>query len=249
MLRRAVRLQQLLSAAAQEAALAERLASSSLAGPSSLASLFLGPQGVRAFSRVTVSNPGIGGFALHGLRGLRASPRVPGQLATRLRRAFTSSGEKRNAPKFENYVPKGLGGRQAPKRETPGEGEGSEGAGPTGSRNNMLGLILFAFILYNFIPSGNNATEISFQEFKAKLLATGTVARLEVVNGDVVRVYQKHEEGTPEQPAKFFFRIGSVDSFERRMDKAQQELGTPTMDFVPVRCVHWRVVCCPRLLM
>ena len=37
--------------------------------------------------------------------------------------------------------------------------------------------------------------------------------------------------------AKYYFTIGSIESFERKLEIAQRELGISTQDFVPVQYV------------
>mmetsp|Transcript_27322 Transcript_27322/g.50369 ORF Transcript_27322/g.50369 Transcript_27322/m.50369 type:complete len:692 (-) Transcript_27322:280-2355(-) len=89
-------------------------------------------------------------------------------------------------------------------------------------------------------------TEISFQEFKTKLLSQGVVTRLEVINNKIVRVYIRPDVTSPEfvtaaNPQtlpgifKYYFVVGSVDSFERKLDETQRDLGIPTSDFVSVK--------------
>jgi hypothetical protein len=62
--------------------------------------------------------------------------------------------------------------------------------------------------------SGPQAQEISFQQFKTDLLKKELVARLEVANGDMVKVFIKQETGlegaAPEQAGnyKYYFLIG-----------------------------------------
>ena len=96
--------------------------------------------------------------------------------------------------------------------------------------------------------------EISFQQFRNQLLAKGVVEKLEVSNKAVVKVYLKSSptagsfdsemqggRGSPSpapplsaqpQAAKYFFNVGSVDSFERNMEEAQEALGISLGDEV-----------------
>lgn len=60
--------------------------------------------------------------------------------------------------------------------------------------------------------------------------------RLMVINNNHVRVILRPEAGsmmTP-SPGGYFFSIGSVDSFERKLEKAQDELGIPQNQRIPV---------------
>lgn len=92
--------------------------------------------------------------------------------------------------------------------------------------------------------------EVSFQYFRNELLARGLVEKLEVLNKNVVRVYVRtgaaaagggqgdlqtplpssgssSGSGSAEESTvyKFYFNIGSIDSFERKMEEAQEAFG------------------------
>ena len=90
--------------------------------------------------------------------------------------------------------------------------------------------------------------EVSFQHFRNELLARGLVEKLEVLNKNVVRVYVRTgatagggsqgdlQTGLPSSSSssssaedssvyKYFFNIGSIDSFERKMEEAQEAFG------------------------
>ncbi|KAK8918326.1 hypothetical protein KSP39_PZI021776 [Platanthera zijinensis] len=99
--------------------------------------------------------------------------------------------------------------------------------------------------------------QISFQEFKNKLLEPGLVDRIVVSNKSVAKVYVKNstnnisqtrddefQGATTEIPArrsgsyyKYFFNIGSVESFEEKLEEAQESLGIDPHDYVPVTYV------------
>ncbi|XP_014494439.1 ATP-dependent zinc metalloprotease FTSH 10, mitochondrial isoform X3 [Vigna radiata var. radiata] len=91
--------------------------------------------------------------------------------------------------------------------------------------------------------------EISFQEFKNKLLEPGLVDHIAVSNKSVAKVYlrnsprnQTDSEGVQgtlpakeyEGQYKYYFNIGSVESFEEKLQDAQEDLGIDPHDFVPV---------------
>ncbi|KAK3034274.1 hypothetical protein RJ639_032209, partial [Escallonia herrerae] len=98
-----------------------------------------------------------------------------------------------------------------------------------------------------------NAT-ISFQEFKNKLLEPGLVDHIVVTNKTVAKVYVKSSpsntnqtndeiiqgpmDGTPAKgngsQYKYYFNIGSIDSFEEKLDGAQQALGIDPHNYIPV---------------
>nr|WML55879.1 FtsH1 [Ipomoea batatas] len=97
---------------------------------------------------------------------------------------------------------------------------------------------------------------ISFQEFKTKLLEAGLVDHIVVSNKTTAKVYvrgspringgdgafEEVEEvavsSTPAQENKskyeFYFNIGSVESFEEKLEEAQKALGVDPHDFVPI---------------
>ncbi|CAK39542.1 hypothetical protein CBS63078_1912 [Aspergillus niger] len=103
------------------------------------------------------------------------------------------------------------------------------------------GLIVSYYIYRSFYPS-ENSSDITWQEFRANFLDRGLVERLTVINNTRVRV-ELHRDAVaqvyPESPAAhpgfyYYFTIGSVDGFERKLEEAQQELGVPSAERIPV---------------
>ncbi|XP_016490395.2 ATP-dependent zinc metalloprotease FTSH 8, mitochondrial [Nicotiana tabacum] len=100
--------------------------------------------------------------------------------------------------------------------------------------------------------------EISFQEFKNKLLEPGLVDRIVVANKDVARVYVRSsspgnnqtDDDTVQGPTsgtngnrnisnhKYSFNIGSVESFEQKLKEAQEAWGIDSNNFVSVVYVN-----------
>ncbi|THW36038.1 ATP-dependent metallopeptidase Hfl [Aureobasidium pullulans] len=118
---------------------------------------------------------------------------------------------------------------------------------------DMNSIILSAFtsyLLYRLVVPGENSREITWQELRNTFLDKGLVERLVVVNNNKVRVHV-HQQSVaamyPESPAAhgnfyYYFSIGSVEAFERRLDDAQAELGIPSSERIPVqysREVSW----------
>mmetsp|Transcript_7855 Transcript_7855/g.13510 ORF Transcript_7855/g.13510 Transcript_7855/m.13510 type:complete len:862 (-) Transcript_7855:907-3492(-) len=182
-----------------------------------------------------------------------------GALAKLMRRLF-STGKPRG---FENFGPRTgtqakAAAAKADKAKPTNSGSGGNSNKDGGDGGNQLRmplqwLAVGALALYFWASSSSVAGssgprhEISFQEFRSKLLAKGQVAKLEVVNGQTVRVYVRSIEsdmdslGSPGsvQPSyKYHFAVGSIDSFERKMDEAQKDLGLPPDAYVPVKYVH-----------
>ncbi|CAH2038658.1 unnamed protein product [Thlaspi arvense] len=153
----------------------------------------------------------------------------------RLRRLFSSETPKKK--NYENYYPKNP--KQAPKNEQKSQSR-------EGSKKNE-----------NENAGDFNTKEFQniFQEFKNKLLEPGLVDHIDVSNKSVAKVYvrsspksQTSEEvvqgpanGVPAKGRggqyKYYFNIGSVESFEEKLEEAQEALGVDSHYFVPVTYV------------
>ncbi|KKY28239.1 putative cell division protease ftsh [Diplodia seriata] len=112
--------------------------------------------------------------------------------------------------------------------------------------NVDLGSVLMstfiAYLLYRLVVPGESSKEITWQEFRSTFLDKGLVEKVVVVSGQRARVYL-HREAVgsvyPDSPASnenfhYYFTLGSVESFERKMDEAQKELGIPSGERIPV---------------
>ena len=113
-----------------------------------------------------------------------------------------------------------------------------------------LALLAMGFMFRPMYSNEWDAKEISFQEFKTALLERGLVDRVEVSNKTQAKVYvtqAPRAPGTSPKPAgsfsreagngaqlRYYFNIGSLDSFERRMEEAQDAMGVDPHEFVPV---------------
>ncbi|CAH2002704.1 unnamed protein product [Acanthoscelides obtectus] len=75
--------------------------------------------------------------------------------------------------------------------------------------------------------------EISWKEFVQNYLQKGVVEKLEVVNKKWVRV-KLLPGNSADGSNEIWFNIGSVDSFERNLENAQQEMSVEPPNFVPV---------------
>lgn len=99
-----------------------------------------------------------------------------------------------------------------------------------------------AYLMYRLFVPTENSREITWQEFRNTFLDKGLVEKLVVVNGNRVRVYLHRESVAsmyPESPAAqpgffYYFSIGSVEAFERRVEDAQNELGIPGSEKLPI---------------
>lgn len=116
--------------------------------------------------------------------------------------------------------------------------------------NTIILSTFTTYLIYRLVVPGENSREITWQELRNTFLDKGLVERLVVVNNNKVRVHVHRESVAamyPESPAAhsnfyYYFSIGSVESFERRLDDAQKELGIPSSERIPVqysREVSW----------
>ncbi|RKF78484.1 Mitochondrial respiratory chain complexes assembly protein YTA12 [Golovinomyces cichoracearum] len=102
--------------------------------------------------------------------------------------------------------------------------------------------ILVSYLLYKSLQPGETSRNITYQEFQSKFLVKGLVEKLTVTNGGKVRVYLHREATQAQYPDSltinpnfhYYFSIGSIDSFERRLDEAQDQLGIPISERIPV---------------
>ncbi|CAI5465313.1 unnamed protein product [Closterium sp. Yama58-4] len=102
---------------------------------------------------------------------------------------------------------------------------------PKDFQNSLYPLLSAAFFLSltSMLTSdaSSEAVEISFQEFKNELLEKGLVAKVEIVNRTKAKVEQM-------AAYRYYFQIGSVDSFERKLDDAQNAMGIDGHNRIPV---------------
>ena len=108
--------------------------------------------------------------------------------------------------------------------------------------SNFLVSAFVAYLLYRLVVPSENSREITWQEFRNTFFDKGLVEKLVVINGNRVRVYLHRESVAsmyPESPAAqagfyYYFSIGSVEAFERKVDEAQNDLGIPSSERIPI---------------
>ena len=135
--------------------------------------------------------------------------------------------------------------------------ENEKGQKPEINRNNsskpkfniywIYGLIAIVFIGIQFIDFGGGPKEITWQEFEKKMLSARDVEKIVVVNRDKAEVYirkdrfntekyqeyrQKGVSYTDSKNPQFFFTIGSIETFDKKLEEAQKEF--ESKDVVPV---------------
>lgn len=111
---------------------------------------------------------------------------------------------------------------------------------------NFLISAFLAYYIYRSIFPAENSKEITWQEFRTNFLDKGLVEKLTVINRNKVRV-DLHRDAVasvyPDSPAAqpnfhYYFSIGSVEAFERKLDDAQNELGIPSPERIPIAYVE-----------
>ncbi|XP_028073809.1 ATP-dependent zinc metalloprotease FTSH 3, mitochondrial-like [Camellia sinensis] len=118
-------------------------------------------------------------------------------------------------------------------------------------QNLITPILVIGLFLSSFSFGPRKQQQISFQEFKNKLLEPGLVDHVVVSNKSVAKVYVRSSphnqtsndvvEGPvvqgPADPSKsqykYYFNIGSVESFEEKLEEAQEALGIDSHDYVP----------------
>ncbi|EEP80650.1 hypothetical protein UREG_05492 [Uncinocarpus reesii 1704] len=107
--------------------------------------------------------------------------------------------------------------------------------------SSLIGAFI-SYYVYRRLFTGESSRDITWQEFRNTFFDKGLVDKLTVANRSTVRVDLPREAVAsmyPESPASrpnfhYYFTIGSVEAFERRLDEAQRELGIPSSERIPV---------------
>ncbi|KAL8525676.1 hypothetical protein ACS0TY_015062 [Phlomoides rotata] len=179
-------------------------------------------------------------------------------------RFFSSESPKKK--NYQNYYPKDK--KEIPKTDEQKSESKEEGSKKTdddeqpifsGSVNiqNLIAALLAFGLLLSASPKPREEKQISFQEFKNKLLEPGLVDHIVITNKSVAKVYVRSspqhlggrdtsEASESETPVggtlsragasqyKYYFNIGSVETFEEKLEEAQEALGIDPHDYVPV---------------
>ena len=110
-----------------------------------------------------------------------------------------------------------------------------------GFSNTQLAWVIASATAYLAWSSstGSQSKEITWQEFRTAFLDKGLVDSLTVVNKHQVRVKLHSNAAGLMQlgnsaSGEYYFSIGSVEAFERKLDNVQDELGIPGAERIPV---------------
>ncbi|GAA6018635.1 hypothetical protein JCM11491_006174 [Sporobolomyces phaffii] len=115
---------------------------------------------------------------------------------------------------------------------------------PNPSATTILATTLTLYLLYRLSSSYDpSSREITWQEFHSAFLSKGLVDKLTVINKQRVRVSLHSNAsgqngavggGGAPSTASYYFSIGSVEGFEKKLEDAQNELGIPVGERIPV---------------
>ncbi|RYR70221.1 hypothetical protein Ahy_A03g016729 isoform B [Arachis hypogaea] len=172
-------------------------------------------------------------------------------------RLFSSEGPKKKNyenfyPKEKKEIPKGEDKKHESKEESETNTDDHGSFQETFMKqvqNFITPLLVMGLFLGSFNFGPREQQQISFQEFKNKLLEPGLVDHIVVSNKSVAKIYVRNTprnqteseviqgtlpaKGTGGQ-YKYYFNIGSVESFEEKLEEAQEALGIDPHDYVPV---------------
>ncbi len=113
---------------------------------------------------------------------------------------------------------------------------------PGGSRFNfnfywIYGILIMLLVGVQFMGVGNKPKEVTWVTFEMEMLKTHDVAKLEVINKEYVNVFIRKDRlnqakykdvsskafsNAPNEGPHYFFTIGDVSSFEKKMEEAQK---------------------------
>ncbi|KAK5663111.1 hypothetical protein OQA88_6527 [Cercophora sp. LCS_1] len=104
-----------------------------------------------------------------------------------------------------------------------------------------VGSTFVLYLLWDVLFGKESNREITWQELRSKFLDKGLVQKM-TVSGDRVTVelnqsatQSVYPDSIAARPGfNYYFTIGSVDAFEKRLDAAQEELGIPSSERIPV---------------
>ncbi|XP_073297960.1 ATP-dependent zinc metalloprotease FTSH 8, mitochondrial-like isoform X1 [Primulina huaijiensis] len=176
----------------------------------------------------------------------------------KLRRLFCSDAPKKS--KYENYyprkkkeIPEGNNHKSDAKEDSSSGEHGNNPNIPKHVQSFLTPLLMIGFVLMSLFPTPQAQKQISFQEFQNKLLEPGLVDHIVVSNKSVAKVYVKSlpndNKDTNGNPVpgdnngrnvsyyKYYFNIGSIESFEEKLEEAQEALGIDHHNYVPVTYV------------
>jgi AFG3 family protein len=185
-----------------------------------------------------------------GVLDLSTAARLVRMTTTMARRAASGSPIADQKDASTSNPEQKSGAHDSGSQETPKFGQdGKKKAGEEGEKfeikfdaNTFLLSAFLAYMTYRLIIPGENSREITWQEFRNTFLDKGLVEKITIVNGSRAKV-SLHREAVaamyPDSPAVhanfyYYFTLGSIEAFERKLDDAQGELRIPSSERIPV---------------
>merc|ERR1740138_1668373 len=93
--------------------------------------------------------------------------------------------------------------------------------------------LAFLWALYQLSPGAGGSQEITFADFRRELLESGEVDRIVIINKSKARVVMRSSAPGGEKAA-YYFSLGNVNGFERKLEQAQEELSISPREYLPV---------------
>ncbi|CAE7375156.1 FTSH10 [Symbiodinium natans] len=142
-------------------------------------------------------------------------------------------------------------GHQSQSKDSSKGGKGSEkdpkmpSGGPADSQRQIVVFSLAAGLLAMYYASQGSSSEneITIQEMLRDYLLKGHVERLQIVNKSFCRVHLRPDAPTGENeprrpgPKTMTIQLGSPDTFEAKLEQAQNDLGIAPMEHVPIQYI------------
>ena len=168
---------------------------------------------------------------------VRLTSKMARQVAERTVAQTSTKGKTSEEPKDKKSAPK-----QEDSKKKSGNTEGFKAVELKMDTGTLLISAFTAYLFYRMMSPSENQREITWQDFRTLFFDKGLVEKLTVINRNRVRVDLRREAITPATPensgtqvnAHYYFSIGSVEAFERRLDDAQRELDIPSSERIPV---------------
>ncbi|PWN28831.1 ATP-dependent metallopeptidase Hfl [Jaminaea rosea] len=147
----------------------------------------------------------------------------------------SSSSQSGDSKDNKPSPPPQMGGNGGANKNGSTGGAGGAGGGNEFKVNGnaLLATGLTTWLVWKLTSPDQSSREITWQEFRNAFLNRGLVEKLVVVNRQKVKVYLVNNSGGAGQAA-FWFSVGSVEAFERKLEDAQRELGIPSHERIPV---------------
>jgi len=116
-----------------------------------------------------------------------------------------------------------------------GSSSGGESSGPGQPMMQAQAALSLALLwgLYQLSEGArSNNQEITFADFRRELLESGEVDRIVIINKAKARVVMRASAGG--EKVSYYFSLGNVTGFERKLEQAQEELAVSPREYLPV---------------